>query len=805
MLLGKKTILLFFLINTFGLAFGQRECVLRFSGTIINQSGEGVGIASLLLLSDSTLHVSDGDGNFVIKDLCPGHYTVLIRAAGYDDTVVDVDLNRDISQKISLKDAVTQLDEVVVEDKILNTEHALNFSVLTEKQLSETAGKSLGESLKEIPGVNSIQAGPGIFKPVIHGVHSQRVLILNYGIRQEGQQWGAEHAPEIDPMMASNIVVIKDASSIKYGTDAIGGVVVVNPAPLPLRGGIGGSVNTILQSNGRSGTLSAMLEGGIGKREGWGWRAQGTGRRAGDFHTPDYSLTNSGLQELNYSAATGYRNERFGLELFFSHFSTELGILKGTSIGNIDDLLNAIEREPPQYTSGFSYDIGEPRQEVKHDLLKLTGNINNEKSVWRFQYGFQNNSRKEFDIRKGDRSKIPAIDLQLATHTLDAEWQSTSSEKFSVSAGVTGMLQNNKNIPGTEVIPFIPNFSSQSGGAFVITKLSSARWIVDVGARYDFRHYAVSGYDVNNALYRAAFDFQNVSATAGATRGLRKDESIKFNLSSSWRPPHVAELYSLGTHQSAAAIEYGLLLNDSTSEIRDLGDVNFKNEQAFKFVTTYDRQWKSVHVELSGYVNYIANYIYLKPSGITQNVRGVFPYFLYTQTDALFLGADLSGSWQATTHLSVIPKVSLLRASDHRNSDYLVFIPSNRYEIALRYEGHDHYKLDNFYIESKTKYVDQQRRAPRVVTVREIKEAYDDERNIFQENDANFDFTPAPSGYFLWNLSTGSSVRTNSLKYDLRLTAENVLNTSYREYTNRFRYYADDLGRNFMLSVKCIF
>lgn len=789
----------------FELAFGQRECVLKLSGTVINTSGESVGIASLLMLSDSALHVSDGEGNFVVTQLCPGTHRILIRAAGYAESLVDVNLHQDTNLVIKLNDAVTQLSEVIVEDKVLNTDHALNFSVLTEKQLSESAGKSLGESLKEVPGVSSIQAGPGIFKPVIHGVHSQRVLILNYGIRQEGQQWGAEHAPEIDPMMASNIVVIKDASSIKYGTDAIGGVVIVNPAPLPMQGKIGGSVNTVLQSNGRSGTLSAMLEGGVGKFEGWGWRIQGTGRRAGDFHTPDYSLTNSGLSELNYSAATGYRTKRFGVELFFSHFSSQLGILKGTSIGNIDDLEKAIEREPPQYTADFSYDISEPRQEVTHDLLKLTGNVNNETSLWKFQYGFQQNARKEFDVRRFDRSSKPAMDLQLATHTIDVEWQNTNSERYSVSTGLTGMFQNNKNVYGTEVIPFVPNFSNQSAGAFVIAKLNSPRWIVDIGARYDFRHYSISGYDVSNALYRAAFDFQNVSATAGATRGLRKDESIKFNLSSSWRPPHVAELYSLGTHQSAGAIEYGLLLNDSTSEIKDVNDVNFKSEQAFKFVTTYDRQWKSGHVEVSAYANYIANYLYLKPTGITQNVRGVFPYFLYTQTDALFLGADLSGTWQATTHISVTPKATLLCATDQRNSDYLVFIPSNRYEIALRYEGHNHYKLDDFYIESKTKYVDQQRRAPRVVSVTEILEAYEGDRNIFEEDDSNFDFTQAPPGYFLWNFSTGFSVRTEAIKYDVRFAIDNLLNTSYREYTNRFRYYADDLGRNFMLSVKCIF
>ena len=87
------------------------------------------------------------------------------------------------------------LDEVEVKGTLENVSSVQNYSSLSGKQLEETQGKSLGESLKEMTGVNSIQTGPAIFKPVIHGVHSQRILILNNGIRQEGQSWGAEHAP----------------------------------------------------------------------------------------------------------------------------------------------------------------------------------------------------------------------------------------------------------------------------------------------------------------------------------------------------------------------------------------------------------------------------------------------------------------------------------------------------------------------------------------------------------------------------------------------------------------------------------
>lgn len=806
MVIRKKAIVL--LLNLFVYTFvcGQENCTLKFSGTVLSTTGEVLIGASVVLRSTQPMNTtSDVQGKFIFENICLGDYEVVVQYVGYKKQQLTITINSDVEQIIKLEPDVTQLDEVVIQDKLLDTEHAQNFTTLNQKQLAELSGKPLGELLKEAPGVNTIQAGPGIFKPVIHGVHSQRILILNYGIRQEGQQWGAEHAPEIDPFVASNIVVIKDASAIKYGTDALGGVIVVNPSPLPEVAGLGGSFNTVLQSNGRSGTFSGMLEGGIKNHNGWGWRIQGTAKRTGDFHSPDYMLTNTGVKELNFSGAAGYHGERKGLEIFFSHFQTELGVLKGTSISNLDDLEAAMEREPPQYTSDFSYSIGEPRQEVSHNLLKINGHIQTEHGEWRVQYGFQNNNRKEYDIRIGGLSKIPAIDLQLNTHTLETEWETTASETRTTCLGITGMFQDNNNIPGTQRIPFIPNFNNVSAGLFGISKFFFKKFTVDVGARYDYRYYGVSGYDFTNALYKSDLRFHNASATVGGTLRLKGNQSITMNISSAWRPPHVAELYSLGTHQSAAAIEYGLLLNDSTNEVMDIKDVPFSNEQALKWVSTYQRQWKKFTVETSVYANYIFNYIYLKPTGVTQNIRGVFPYFRYTQTDALFLGADLSASWQLDTHWRITPRASLLGASDESNDDYLVFIPPNRYEVAIRYERQKLSAFSNFFVESKIKMTDKQHRAPRTIPVSVFKESIEEDTDPLQGNASNFDFMDAPDAYWLWNIAAGLSLNTEHARYDFRLSSENILNTSYREYTNRFRYYADDLGRNFILSIKCTF
>ncbi|MFM8742837.1 MAG: TonB-dependent receptor plug domain-containing protein, partial [Cytophagales bacterium] len=372
---------------------------------------------------------------------------------------------------IHLKPDQQELNEVVIETVAEKTETAQNFSVVTEKMLEANAGKSLGETLKEVPGVSAIQAGPGIFKPVIHGVHSQRVLILNHGIRQEGQQWGAEHAPEIDPFIASNIVVVKDASAIKYGTDALGGVIIVNPPNLPTTHQLGGAFQTIAQSNGRMGTVSGMLEGGLKNVAGFGWRVQGTAKRAGDFHTPTYQLTNTGLSETDFSVATGYQKENVKLEAFFSHFQTEIGILRGAIVSNVGDLAAAFEREVPEGTKSFDYTISEPRQKLAHNLLKLHGELKRGKGYWRFNFGAQKNFRQEFDVRVESLRNKPVINLELSTLTLDVEREVISQDKtLHTTIGFSAMNQVNNNIYGTGRIAFIPNYDNRAGGAFAIAK-----------------------------------------------------------------------------------------------------------------------------------------------------------------------------------------------------------------------------------------------------------------------------------------------------------------------------------------------
>ena len=102
-------------------------------------------------------------------------------------------------------------------------------NVVGAQKIRDEGNTNLADMLASVSGVSVLKNGSGISKPIIHGLYGNRVTILNNGLVQAGQQWGNDHAPEIDPFVADHISVVKGAGSLQYGSGAIGGVVMVDP------------------------------------------------------------------------------------------------------------------------------------------------------------------------------------------------------------------------------------------------------------------------------------------------------------------------------------------------------------------------------------------------------------------------------------------------------------------------------------------------------------------------------------------------------------------------------------------------
>ncbi len=746
----------------------EGDCNYILSGQVIDEHDHSpLSFATITVKEASKSVIGDSLGFYSIKGLCKGEYSVVCNHIGCDPVEMKVKIKDNTIQNFYPEHHEEELANVEVksfrEEKTTAASEKMDADAL-----EENAGNSFGESAATITGVNLLQTGPTIAKPVIHGLHSNRILIIQNGIRQEDQQWGAEHAPELDPFAASKITVIKGAGVVRYGSDAIGGIILSEPAPLPQEVKTTGSLSGVGMSNGWAGTLSGQLQGGVKKWNGFGWRVQGTAKRAGDAHAPDYNLSNTGMREFGTTALLGLKRKKADSELYYSFFYNELAILRASHTGNLTDLENAINSAEPWYIEDFTFEIQNPRQVAAHHLLKAK-TVFHLSNVWKLetQYGFQFNNRKEFDIRRGGRSSIPAIDLQLQTHTLDIVAEKTNSKNFHAILGAAGFYQNNYNVPGTGIRPLIPDYKIASGGAFFIERYVRAKWEAEIGARYDFRALEARKFDSNDLLTQTDFSYHNFSGTAGGVVRFLEYFSLRANAGVSFRPPSVNELFSEGLHHGAAAIEEG--------------DVNLQTEKGIKWVTSIDYMRADVvEVRMLGYYNHIFDYIYLEPQDeLRLTIRGAFPVFKYVQADARLAGFDFSMKVKTISNLFLQSKISFIQAYDISQDDYFTGIPSNRFENYISYECEQWGKLANVDFSAGVLNVLEQKRVP-----------------------ADKDFSPPPAAYFLLNISAGFKIPlSNNHKLGFQVAVENLLDKSYRDYMNRFRYYADDTGRNFILRI----
>lgn len=763
-------------LNVYNCFAQDAVCNYTLSGKILDEHDKtDLVFATVYIKELERGSVSDDKGNYRIDNLCKGTYTIVVSHLGCDPVTETIAITKNIKHNFYPEHHSEELKEFTLQETGYEEEISVAKKELSVKELNQSRGKSLGESLTSITGVNSLKTGSGISKPVIHGLHSDRVLILNNGIRQEGQQWGNEHAPEIDPFIADKLSVIKGADGIRYGANAIAGVILVEPRALRDSTGINCELNLAGASNGRLGVSSAMLDGNIGKLKGLSWRLQGTLKRAGNVNTPDYYMKNTGLKEYNFSWALGFNKEKYGIETFYSQFNSDIGIFSAAHIGNLTDLQRAIDADEPIETAGFTYEINRPFQHIEHELFKVKAYLaTGEVGKLNFVYARQYNLREEYDkhLPRNDSLaalNLPELQFEITTHIGELIWKQNKNKAFNSQLGVSTIKQSN-TYEGRE---FIPAFIKYATGVFFIEKWRSKnfKWELETGVRYDYIFQQVYKWNSKSRVYDYYdYTYNNLSGSLGVIYKPNSKLTTRINYGMAWRPPNVSELFSDGLHHGAAAVEYG--------------DTNLVAEKAYNTILAIDYTNKKLLVQAEGYYNRIDNFIYLKPTlPATLTIRGAFPTFSYTQVDAALTGFDLKTTYQFAKQLSWTGKTSFLWAYNLTQKEWLVSMPANRFSNGLQYKLPKLKKLTDVYIEASLESVLKQTRVPE-----------------------NSDYLNPPDAYNLVSLGLGFSIPTyKKQKLIVDFEINNLLNTAYRDYLNRFRYYADEMGRNYSLKLKITF
>lgn len=740
-----------------------QNCNLSISGNVVD---EGTGIA----MSYGTVYVeelktgvaSDSAGNFQLNGLCKGEYHLRFNHIGCETKTLFLYLSTDTVINVKMHHHSELVNEVMVHSH--HSQHETSASSTVGKStISEEANKDLSEMLEQLTGVSTLKSGAGVSKPVVHGLSGNRITILNNGIAQSGQQWGNDHAPEIDPYVAEHISVVKGAGALAYPGGSLGGVVLIEPDAIANDPHLHGNVNYIFQTNGLGHTLNARLQ----KYGKWAaWRVSATAKVIGDRSAPTYYLTNTSKREYNMAAQLEKLfSSKWEMKLYYSLFNAEIAILRGSHIGNLTDLEEALERDVPFFTNDkFSYTLNEPRQTVQHHLLKLESrHILNEHQSVRITYAGQLDNRKEFDVRRADRSDLPALSLLQWDQYLEGVYTHFFEHGMQLKSGVQLRLTDNTNDPETGILPLIPDYRTYKLGGFAVFQQEQKKLLYELGARYDLNHLQVVAISTTlpRQIERHYHTFHNYSLSSGIRYRVLPQLKLNLNVGHVLRSPEVNELYSAGLHQGVSGIEEG--------------NRNLQNEQSTKVVLSAD--WntrKKLFVQLLGYFQYINNFIYLQPEDeFRLTIRGAFPLFTYQQTDATIGGLDALVSYEPIESIRLVAKYSFLQGDDVSNKQPLVYMPSNTVFGSLSYSFKDGDKMSNSSISINGKYTFKQ-----------------------QHLNNGQDMAPAPNGYFLLGANIGTTFKLKKSKLRFSIAGDNLLNTVYRNYMNRQRYFSNDLGWN---------
>lgn len=710
---------------------------------------------------------TDANGKGIVSSKAQGSEILHIDLDAYYPYFISIkELKEKQPYSVFLEPLTSDLDELIIETEAVKRNKNIVSEQLALSDIIESTGATFGATLAKIKGISTIESGATISKPVIHGMTGNRILILNNGVRQTGQQWGTDHAPELDMHAANNITVVKGADAVRYGSEALGGVVILEGKKLPyFKEQTKGSFTSLYGSNGKRMVFTGYAEGTLPFLKAMAWRVQGTYSNAGDRHAANYLLNNTGMREQNFSAALGYRSDAFESELYYSRFYTKLGVLNSAQMGDVDLLKIRIALGRPLFPTAFSREIDVPHQQVLHQLFRWNNSYYfNDFGKIKLTLAYQKNKREEFHSRRNNRSHIPSLSLILASYQANLSWTNTYSTFWESEIGTQLTGINNFNTPGTGVVPLIPNYIEKSAGVYGLQKYNQRNWSLEAGLRYENMYSNAAGIDAFSEAYGGIRKFNNLSFNIGGKVNGGSRWQLVSNLGLAFRGAHVHELYSNGLEHA--------------NGIYVIGQAGLKSERGLKWIAALKYAHKNINFSVEGYAQWVKNFIYQSPTKeFMPVVSGTYPVFRYLQTDAFFRGINSDFQWQLNNNWSYTFMQSMVWANEKPNGGYLPFIPSFRWQQSVEYKlsflKEAALKLGHKYVARQTRF------------------------------DSNIDLiSEAPEGYHLFELTFKAALlnyKGNKLQGFLQI--DNLLNKEYKEYTNRFRYFAHELGTDIRVSV----
>lgn len=782
---SKALISLFLFLTISAVAFAQPG-PFKITGHIISMEGDILPNATIVI-NENEVYTSDVHGDFSISVENHGTYTLQFTYIGYDTLISQVEVhNQDMHLDIRLWSREIELDEVIVIGDHFKTgrmEQSQTIQTVDADFIGNQNSGTLMNSLQKIPGINGINTGVGIAKPVIRGMSFNRVLVMDKGIKQEGQQWGADHGLEIDQYDPERLEIVKGPSSLLYGSDAMGGAIRILPATIPARDHLKGDVFLTYKSNNQLIGTSTSLEGSkndkffklrLSTQDFGDYTVPATSFNYNGYVLPIYNnrLKNTAGRERNVSFSAGVHESWGATTITVSNFHQKAGLFPGAT---------GIPREYQLEDDGDSRNIDLPRQIVNH--LKIISNTTVVLGEhWlEVDLGYQHNDRKEEgNPHAHGYQPTPdgdlALGLDLRTASLNARYNNNFSEHFSGIIGVQGQWQDNVHA-GYEFL--LPDFRAGNIGAYLYQEYTpSHKFSLNAGVRYDYGMRDIDEHTEpdyttpeeddsvtrNPDIYRQFNDF---SGAVGLSYYPNIYFNTKLNIGTSFRMPTSAELSSNGVHHGTFRHERGDPTLDSERGVQ--GDINL----------TY--QHKNVYTLLTPFFGYYQKYIYLAPQSEFSDLPAGGQLYQYSQHDAVFTGFEFTLEYRFLSNWHFRTGAEYVWNKNLETRLPLPLTPPFSIYGEIEYgKSSSSRSITYYFFNLNFHYYADQNRV---------------DRNEF----------PTP-GYQLTTISGGFNFKMRNQEAQFRLSVNNLFDVAYLNHMSRYRLLnLPEQGRNLIISLRIPF
>ena len=715
------------------------------SGKIVNKEDqEGLEQVSIYFPQMEKGGITNNNGEYIIEALPTGTYKIVASYIGFQTFSSNITIEKgNNTLDISLLPSAIEMEEVIVSTPFhkLQRENVMKVEFAKLSALKSQGAPTLAEGIVAIPGVDVVSTGVGIGKPVIRGLTSNRVLVYTQGIRLENQQFGAEHGLGVNEAGIESVEVIKGPASLLYGSDAMGGVLYLNPekfaAPKSTEGDINLNYNTNTQG----------INSGVGIRTS-GERFKYLLRWATNNHV-DYlggdgnRVTNSRFNEKDLKAGLGYQATSFKSEIRYNYNQSNLGIPEEVE-------LQTTTRTPDM-----------PYQKLDNHILSSNTKIFFNNSNLDITLGYIANNRKEFEEHHHheeedhgeegedheDHDEEAALDMQLNTFNYNLLYHFPEWNRFETVIGVQGIHQTNKNF-GEEIL--IPDATTRDIGFLGTTHFHlDQNNDFQVGLRYDHRQIDGEAYGISGEEgYIAALkrNFNSFNGALGYKNNISEQFTARINVATGFRAPNLAELTSYGSHEGTNRFE--------------IGNAALKNEQNLQIDLALEFQNEHYEFFLNGFHNSIKDYIFIAPSGTFMDET---PVYNYLQQDATLYGGEIG------FHLHPHPYDWLHIESSYqtvfgelRTGDPLPLIPANKLTNTFRVEFNN---VRGWWLGSNA-----------FVTL----------NSTFKQGKVGTFETVTP-GYSLLNAGFGGDIKFLKKSVNITLSANNLLNKRYIAHLSRLK------------------